>query len=429
MGAAGRDFHVFNMFFRGNRNYEVVAFTATQIPYTEHRVYPPSLSGRLYPKGIPILGERQAEVLIRKHKIHQAVLAYSDLSYQQVMAKASRMMAAGSSFMLFGPYDTMLRSRKPVISVCAVRTGCGKSQTSRRIASILKSAGKRVGVIRHPMPYGVLERQAVQRLATLSDLDKHKCTIEEREEYEPFISLGFPVFAGVDYARILRRAEKESDIILWDGGNNDFSFIRPDLEICVLDPLRAGHELSHYPGEINLLRAKVLVINKLNSATLSQVKLLEQNIAARNPKAKRIYADSVLLADNPIPLKGKRVLAVEDGPSTTHGELRIGAASVYATSRGAILVDPKKYAVGELKKTFEEYSHVGRLLPAMGYSPLQIRHLEATINAVPCDVVVSGTPISIGRLIRINKPLVNVRYELRERKGSLKLEEAISRFL
>ncbi len=429
LGAAGRDFHVFNTVFRDNEEFQVVAITATQIPYIDNKKYPASLAGTLYPDGIPIVKEEDAVSIIKKEQVDIVVFAYSDVSYRALMNKASEMMAAGASFMFYGPQDTMLVSKKPVISVCAVRTGCGKSQTTRKILDILKKEGKKVVAVRHPMPYGDLEKQRVQRFADYKDLESNKCTIEEREEYEPYTSRGFVVYAGVDYAEILSQAEAEADIILWDGGNNDFSFIKPDLELCVLDPLRAGDELNYYPGEINFRRADVLVINKMDSASPEQIELLMQNIKEFNPDAKLILADSLLASDEEFKLKGKTVLAIEDGPTTTHGNVKTGAASEFAKRNGAKLVCPKAFAVGELKATFEKYPNIGCLLPAMGYSKQQIKDLQATINKVPCDAVVSGTPIDITKLVDIKKKLINVTYELKERPGSLTLKQVLEEFL
>ncbi len=429
LGAAGRDFHVFNTVFRKNKRFNVVAFTATQIPYIEDKKYPAKLAGRLYPEGIPIYPENMAIELIKKHNVRQVVFAYSDVSYNYVMNKSSEMMAAGANFVLYGPDATMIKSNKPVISICAARTGCGKSQTTRKILEILKAQGKKVVAIRHPMPYGDLEKQKVQRFASYKDMEKHKCTIEEREEYEPYTSRKFVVYAGDDYEAILKRAEREADIVLWDGGNNDFPFIKPDLEICVLDPLRAGDELGYFPGSINFRRASVLVVNKMDSATDEEIQLLKKNISANNPNAKVIYADSLLTTKDNVDLQGKQVLAIEDGPTTTHGGVKTGAASVFAKRHGGVLVDPRNYAVGEIKKTFDKYPGIGTLMPAMGYNDQQIADLQASINAVPSDVVVSGTPINIKGLITINKPLVVVGYELQERSDSLKLKEVLDEFL
>jgi len=430
MGAAGRDFHVFNTCFRDNPRAEVVCFTATQIPYIDERKYPAALAGKLYPHGIPIHPEEELTSLIKKHDIDTVVFAYSDTSYPYVMSKAAEVEAAGANFMFMGPDATMVPSKKPVISVCAVRTGCGKSQTTRKILDLIQHTGKKVVAIRHPMPYGDLVKQKVQRFSTYKDMNEAKCTVEEREEYEPYVSRGFVVYAGVDYEAILRAAEKEADIILWDGGNNDFPFYVSDLEIVVVDPLRAGNEVSYYPGEINFRRAKVVVFNKMDSAKKEEVKIIEDNLKRCNPNAKMIYADSELVIDHPELIKGKRVLCIEDGPTTTHGGVRTGAASVATLRHKAKkLVSAKEYAVGEIKATYEKYPNIGNLLPAMGYSPKQIKDMETTINKVPCDVVVSGTPINLSKLIKINKPLVTVGYNLKERKGSLTVEEVIKNFL
>ncbi|MHC4697428.1 MAG: cyclic 2,3-diphosphoglycerate synthase [Planctomycetota bacterium] len=413
VGAAGRDFHDFNTYWRNDARYEVVAFTAAQIPDIHGRTYPAQLCGRRYPKGIPIEPEEKLAELIKKHKVDQVAMAYSDLPHEQVMHKASLVNACGADFRIMGHTATMLHSKKPVIAVCAVRTGCGKSQTSRAVTKILKSLGKKVAAIRHPMPYGDLKAQVCQRFAVLADLDKHKCTIEEREEYEPHIQAGNVVFAGVDYARILKRAEKEADVILWDGGNNDMSFYKPDLYIVVADPLRPGHELSYYPGETNLRMADVIVINKVGTADPDNVKLVAANARAANPKAKIIKARSPVTVEHAKAVKGKRVLVVEDGPTLTHGEMTFGAGHVAATNFGARkIVDPRPYAVGSIKKVFQKYTHMKEILPAMGYGRKQMKELERTINAVKCDLVLIGTPIDLGKLLNINKPALRVRYEL-----------------
>lgn len=430
MGAAGRDFHAFNTYFRNNDTFEVVAFTATQIPYIDERKYPAELAGRLYPAGIPIFPEEELVELIKTKRVDLVVFAYSDVNYQYLMNRGSTVMAAGASFMFLGPNDTMVKSTKPVISVCAVRTGCGKSQTTRKILDLIKQSGKKVVAVRHPMPYGDLVKQKVQRFATYQDMDKAECTIEEREEYEPYVSRGLVIYAGVDYEAILREAEQEADVILWDGGNNDFSFYKSDLEIVVVDPLRAGDEVNYYPGEINFRRAKIIVFNKMDSAKESDVQIIKENIHKFNPHAQVIYADSELIIDFPELIAGKKVLCVEDGPTTTHGGVKTGAASVAALRNGAVeLISAKNYAVGEIKKTYEKYPKVGNLLPAMGYSEQQIKDLQETINRVPCDVVVSGTPIDLTKLITINKPLVTVGYELKERADSLKLNQVVRDFL
>jgi len=415
VGAAGRDFHDFNVFWRRHARYEVVAFTAAQIPDIEGRVYPPELCGDRYPNGIPIEPEEKLAELIAKHDVHQVTMAYSDLAYDDVMHKAAIANAAGADFRIMGHKHTMLRSSKPVIAVCAVRTGCGKSQTSRAVTRVLKDMGKRVAAVRHPMPYGDLKSQIIQRFATLEDLDKHQCTIEEREEYEPHIRMGNVVFAGIDYERILREAEKEADVILWDGGNNDLAFFKPDLYIVVADPHRPGHEVRYYPGETNARLADVVVINKVNTAKPEGIKTVEANIRRINPKARIIRADSPVTVADPAAVKGKRVLVIEDGPTLTHGEMTYGAGHVAARMNGAAaIVDPRPFAVGSIKKTFEKYPHVTEVLPAMGYGKKQMSELEKTINAADCDLVLVGTPIDLGSLLKINKPALRVTYELDE---------------
>jgi len=428
MGAAGRDFHNFNVCFRDNADYRVVAFTATQIPDIEGRKYPAALAGKLYPKGIPIFAEKELPSLIQKHKAKNVYFAYSDVSHEYVMNRGSEVMAAGANFCLLGPNDTMIKSRKPVVSVCAVRTGSGKSQTSRKVALTLKAKGRRVAVIRHPMPYGDLVKQKVQRFATYNDLEKNECTIEEREEYEPHIDMGIIVYAGVDYGAILKQAEKEADVILWDGGNNDFSFYKPDLEIVVADPHRAGHELRYYPGETNFRRAQVIVINKMDTAPKDQVDIVMANIKAFNPKALVIRANSKITVENGEAIAGKRVLVIEDGPTVTHGGMKFGAGFVAAQKyRAAEIVDPRPFAVGSIKKTFEKYSHLEKVLPAMGYGEKQTKELAATINSIDCDVVVSGTPIDLNRVITTNKRLLRVRYELDE-IGSPTIKDVLKGF-
>ena len=415
MGAAGRDFHNFNTYFRDNPDYRVVAFTATQIPDIEGRKYPAALAGKLYPKGIPIHAEAEIDDLIAAHKVDDVHLAYSDLPHAYVMDKASQVLAAGANFVLLGPCDTMIKSRKPVVSVCAVRTGSGKSQTSRRVAEILKAKGRRVAAIRHPMPYGDLVKQKVQRFAAYADLDKHECTIEEREEYEPHIDKGIIVYAGVDYGAILRQAEKEADVILWDGGNNDFSFYKSDLEIVVADPHRAGHELSFYPGAVNFRRADVIVVNKMDTATPEGIATVLASAKAVNPKAKIIRANSPTIVKDGGRITGKRVLVIEDGPTLTHGGMKYGAGIVAAKKYGAAeIIDPRPYAVGSIKKTFEKYNHLDSVLPAMGYGEKQTRELAKTIEAIDCDLVVSATPIDITRVIKVSKPILRVGYELEE---------------
>ncbi|HVP91692.1 MAG TPA: cyclic 2,3-diphosphoglycerate synthase [Terriglobales bacterium] len=428
MGAAGRDFHNFNTYFRDNPDYRVVAFTATQIPDIEGRKYPAALAGKLYPRGIPIEAEADLDKLIAAHKIDDVHLAYSDLSYEYVMEKASQVLAAGANFVLLGPDDTMIKSRRPVVSVCAVRTGSGKSQTSRKVATILKEKGRRVVAIRHPMPYGDLVKQKVQRFAAYADLDRYECTIEEREEYEPHIDRGIVVYAGVDYGAILRQAEKEADVILWDGGNNDFSFYKSDLEIVVADPHRAGHELSYYPGAVNFRRAKVIVINKMDTATPEGIETVLANAKKVNPKATIIRANSPVMVKDGGRIAGKRVLVIEDGPTLTHGGMKYGAGIVAARKYGAAqIIDPRPFAVGSIKKTFEKYRHLDDVLPAMGYGEKQTRELAETIEAVDCDLVVSATPIDITRVIKVRKPILRVGYELEE-IGTPTLRDVLKKF-
>ncbi len=416
MGAAGRDFHNFNVVYRNNNKYEVVAFTATQIPDIEGRMYPSVLSGPLYPEGVPIFDENNLEDLIKEHDIEEVVFSYSDISHEAVMHKASRVIATGAHFKLLGGYQTMIKSTKPVISVCAVRTGCGKSQTTRKVAEILKEAGKKVAAIRHPMPYGDLTKQGVQRFASIDDLKKHDCTIEEMEEYEPHIIAGTIVFAGADYEAIVREAEKEADIILWDGGNNDMPFYKPDLSIVVTDPHRPGHELTYFPGETNLLMADVVVINKVDTADSEGIETVKTNIEMVNPSAVIIEGDSPITVDNPDMISGKRVLVVEDGPTLTHGEMKIGAGTVAAEKFGASeMVDPRPYLTGKLIETFEQYPNIGTLLPAMGYGSEQVKDLEDTINKTDCDLVIIGTPIDLRRIVNITHPTVRVTYDLQER--------------
>ena len=413
LGAAGRDFHNFNCCYRGDSRYRVVAFTATQIPNIEGRTYPASLAGPGYPEGIPIFPEDQLESLIARHGIDLAVFSYSDVLYDDVMHIAARVNAAGAGFQLTGTRETMLRASKPVIAVCAVRTGCGKSQTTRCIASQLKSLGKKVAVVRHPMPYGDLTKQVCQRYADPSDMDKFECTIEEREEYELHITSGNLLFAGVDYEQILRSAEKEADVILWDGGNNDTPFFKPDVLITVADSHRPGHEERYYPGETNLRMADVIVINKVNTARPEDVAAIEKNAGRLNPRARLIRADSVITCADAKAIHVRRVLVVEDGPTVTHGGMRYGAAHVAARQFGAsAIVDPRAHAVGSIKSVFEKYSHLTDVLPAMGYGKQQIAELESSINATPCDLVLIGTPIDLGKLLRINKPSLRVGYEL-----------------
>jgi len=432
IGAAGRDFHNFNTYYRDNEARNVVAFTAAQIPDIAGRKYPPELAGRLYPEGVPIYAEEDLPRLIKDLNVDECTFSYSDVSYQHIMSVSAIVEAAGASFVLLGPKDTMLKSCKPVISVGAVRTGCGKSQTSRRIIEILMAKGLKVVAIRHPMPYGDLVAQRMQRYAELSDLEKHKCTIEEMEEYEPHIVRGNVIYAGVDYEAILREAENDPDgcdVIVWDGGNNDFPFYVPDLHVTVVDPHRAGHELRYYPGEVTLRIADVVVINKIDSADLAGIETVRKNIAAVNPDAVVIDAASTLDIDDPTVVKGKMVLAVEDGPTLTHGEMKIGAGVVAARKFGAAgLVDPRPYIVGRLSETFETYPEIGTLLPAMGYGEQQLRDLEATINNTECDAVVIGTPIDLNRIIKIDKPSTRVYYELQE-IGRPNLTEVLDDFI
>jgi predicted GTPase len=414
LGAAGRDFHNFNTFYRNNPRYRVVAFTATQIPDIAGRLYPAVLAGEGYPEGIPILPESEMADIIREQQVDEVVFAYSDVSHMNLMHVASQAMACGADFHLLGPKSTMIKAKVPVVSVTAVRTGAGKSQTTRRVAEFLTQQGLKVVVIRHPMPYGKLEEQAVQRFANYADLDRHQCTIEEREEYEPHIDRGNIVYAGVDYGAILEQAQAEADCILWDGGNNDFSFYQSDLLITVVDPHRPGHETSYHPGETNLRMADVILINKVDSATPEQVTAVRETAARLNPQAVIIEAASPITVDNPEAIRGKRVVVVEDGPTLTHGGMAYGAGVIAARNAQATLVDPRPYAVGSLQATFAKYSHLADLLPAMGYGAQQIRELEQSINNTPADVAVIGTPIDLGRILKLTKPAVRVRYELEE---------------
>ncbi|MBI4896298.1 MAG: GTPase [Candidatus Aenigmarchaeota archaeon] len=412
VGAAGRDFFNFQRFFKDKQEFDVRAFTAAQIPDIENRRFPKELAGRLYPNGIPIYPEEKMAQVIKELGIKNAVLSYSDLSHQAVMEKASKVMAAGANFWLLAPDSTYLSTRKPVISVCAVRTGCGKSQTTRFIARHFIDRGYKTVAIRHPMPYGDLVKQRCQRFATLEDMDRNECTIEEREEYEHLIRNGIIVYAGVDYEMILKRAEKEADLIIWDGGNNDTSFIKPNLQIVVADPLRLGHELTYYPGHVNLLTANVVLINKANSATRKAIDTLKKTIHTYNPGAAIVVGYSVLKPSSTESLRRKRVLVIEDGPTTTHGGMSTGAATAYVTKQQARIVNPESYAVGSIKEMYNKYPHLKKLLPAMGYSKTQIRELEETIKRTPCDVVVSGTPIDLTSLLSINKKLIHIKYEL-----------------
>jgi len=429
MGAAGRDFHNFNVYFRDNEEYEVVAFTATQIPNIEGRRYPPELAGKLYPEGIPIYPEEELPNLIKELGVDVVVFAYSDVSHEYVMHRASIANAAGADFWFLGAESTMLKSEKPVIAVTAVRTGCGKSQTTRRVADILRKKGLKVVVVRHPMPYGDLVRQRVQRFASYEDMDRHECTIEEREEYEPHIDRGMVVYAGVDYEAILREAEKEADIILWDGGNNDIPFFKPDLHIVVVDPHRPGHEIRYHPGETNLRMAHVVVINKIDTADKAKIDEVRRNVMEVNPNAVVIDAASPIFVDNPEVIKGKKVLVIEDGPTLTHGEMTYGAGVIAAMKYGASeLMDARPYAVGTIVDTFKKYPHIHNYLPAMGYGKKQISDLEKTINNTPCELVISATPIDLTRVINVNKPVIRVKYELDE-IGRPTLEDVLGEFL
>ncbi len=432
IGAAGRDFHNFNTFYRDNESYKVVAFTAAQIPDIDGRKYPGELAGKLYPEGIPIVAEVNLPDLIKTYKVNDCVFSYSDVTYQKVMSVSAIVNAAGANFILLGPGDTMLKSTKPLIAVGAVRTGCGKSQTSRRVIELLMEKGLKVVAVRHPMPYGDLNEQKVQRFAEIGDLEKHKCTVEEMEEYEPHLVRGNVIYAGVDYEAILRAAEndpKGCDVIVWDGGNNDFPFFKPDLMITVTDPHRAGHELKYYPGEVTLRLADVVIINKIDSAAPEAVQIVRESIEKVNPGAIVIDGASPIAVDNPALIRGKRVLVVEDGPTLTHGEMKIGAGVVAARKFGAAqLVDPRPFTVGRLSETFRQYPGIGTLLPAMGYGDEQLKDLESTINNTDCDSVIIGTPIDLNRIIKINKPSTRVYYNLQE-IGEPDLSQVIDDFL
>ncbi len=428
MGAAGRDFHNFNMFFRDNEEYRVVAFTAAQLPDIAGRTYPPELAGHLYPNGIPILPEEKLPELIREYNVDLVVFSYSDVSHQYLMERAAIAQANGTDFMLLGPKSTMLESEKPVIAVTAVRTGAGKSPTSRRISKMLKERGLKVAVVRHPMPYGDLRKQIVQKFVTLEDLDRYNATIEEREDYEPHLRLGNVVLAGVDYEKVLREAEKEGDVILWDGGNNDFPFFKPDLMITVADPLRAGHELTYWPGSVNIRMADVVIISKVDTACYSDVGKVLDNLEKVNPRAKVITAAMPYVVDEPELIAGKKVIVVEDGPTVTHGEMGYGAGYLMAKRLNAEIIDPRPYAVGSIREVYEKYPHLGPVLPAMGYSEKQMKELEETINATPADAVVLGTPTDLGRYLKIDKPTAHVKYELQE-IGPLTLDHVIEEFL
>ncbi|MBU2510999.1 cyclic 2,3-diphosphoglycerate synthase [bacterium] len=429
MGAAGRDFHNYNVYFRNNKRYDVIAFTATQIPDIDGRLYPAELAGEMYPQGIPIYSDSKLSELIKEHKIDMVAFSYSDVPHIEVMHKASIVTAAGADFTIIGAPYTMLESSKKVISVCAVRTGCGKSQTSRKVLRILQDMGKKVVSVRHPMPYGDLTKQIVQRFAKYEDFDTHKCTIEEREEYEPVVDMGAVIYAGVDYEKILRQAETEADVIIWDGGNNDTSFYKPDINIVVFDPHRAGHETSYHPGETNMLMADIAIINKVDSAKPADVEKVRETIRKHNPKAEIILADSELILKDAESIKGKRVLVIEDGPTLTHGEMAYGAGVIAAQRYGAAsLVDPRPYLVGTLKETFKKYPEIGTLLPAMGYSPQQVKDLEMTINLCDCDLVLAATPIDILKLINIKKPTLRIQYEYKDNSQPT-LEQLIKKML
>ena len=429
MGAAGRDFHNFNTHFRANDGFEIVAFTATQIPNIDGRKYPAELAGKLYPNGISIYPEDDILELIKKFDVDEVVFSYSDVPYDYVMSKSAMVNAAGVDFKLLGPKKSMIKSKKPVVSVCAVRTGCGKSQTTRKVSEILRAKGKKVVAIRHPMPYGDLVAQRVQRFATLEDLDKHNCTIEEREEYEPHIVSGTIIYAGVDYEMIIREAEKEADVILWDGGNNDLPFYEPDLHIVIVDPLRPGDELFYYPGEANLRMADVVVINKIDSADSEDVLQVRENINKINPGAMVIDAASPIFVDDYDKIRGKKVMVVEDGPTLTHGEMSYGAGIVAAEKYGAAqLVDPRPFTVGSISETFAQYPEIGTLLPAMGYGDKQMKDLETTINNSDADLVIIGTPIDLRKIIEIRKPALRVYYELQE-IGRPTLEDALKKII
>jgi len=429
MGAAGRDFHNFNVFFRDNPDYQVIAFTAAQLPGIAGRTYPPELAGPRYPNGIPIISEEELPKLIEEKGVDLVVFSYSDISFNYIMERASIAQSSGADFMLLGPKSTMLKSEKPVIAVTAARTGSGKSQTSRKVARILKGKGLKVVVIRHPMPYGDLRKQEVQRFETLEDLDRHECTIEEREDYEPHLRMGNVVYAGVDYEKILRRAEKEADIILWDGGNNDFPFYKPDLMITVVDPLRAGHELTYWPGSVNVRMADVIVINKVDSASRDQIEEVRQNVVSVNKKAIIVEAASPLIVDRPDLIRDRKVVVLEDGPTITHGEMPTGVGYIAARKFGASeIIDPRPWLKGSLKEAYENYRHIGPVLAAVGYGKSQMKELEDVLNSIPADSVILGTPTDLSRYLNLNKPVVHARYELQE-IGSPNLDEIISDFL
>ncbi|MDP1694277.1 MAG: cyclic 2,3-diphosphoglycerate synthase [Candidatus Woesearchaeota archaeon] len=427
LGAAGRDYHNFLVCFKDNPQYQVVGFTQAQIPGIEKRSFPKSLAGRLYKKNIPFYPEEKLAEIIPSLKVDEVVLAYSDLSHKEVMDKASIVLAAGANFCLLGPKDTQIKSKKPVVSITAVRTGCGKSPASRKVAETLLKYGLRVVAIRHPMPYGSLKEQEVERFATYEDLKKYKCTIEEREEYEPWIELGIPIYAGVDYEKIIKKAEKEADVIIWDGGNNDFSFYKPDLNIVLVDPHRPGHEMSYYPGEVNFRSADVIIISKMKSAMPEGIAIVKKNINLYNPKAEVIEADLKFIIDQPELIKGKNVLVVEDGPTLTHGGMSYGAGYLVAQKYGGKIVDGQLSAVGSMKLLYKKYMHLKKIVPAMGYSPEQIKELEETINKAHCEVVIDGTPVNLRKLLKINKPIVTVSYVLEE-LGETTMHDVLKRF-
>ena len=415
LGAAGRDFHNFNIYFKNNPRYKVIGFTATQIPDIDGRLYPPELSGDLYPEGIPIYEESSLADLIREHKIDLAAFSYSDVPHEEVMHKASLSMAYGADFILIGATYTMIESTKPLVAVCAIRTGCGKSQTTRKVCGIMKELGKKTVAIRHPMPYGDLRKQICQRFSSYEDFDRHNCTIEEREEYEPLVAQGIIVYAGVDYEKILREAEKEADVIIWDGGNNDTPFYKPDVHIVIFDPHRAGHELKYFPGETNMIMSDVAVINKVDSANTSDIETVRKNIEQYSPDADIVMAESAVIVEHPEKITGKRVLVVEDGPTLTHGEMSYGAGTIAARKYGAgAIIDPRPYISGTLKSVFKKYKHIGALLPAMGYSRDQMKDLAETINRADCDLVLFGTPIDLPKIIDIEKETVRVTYEYKD---------------
>jgi len=427
MGAGGRDFHNFNVYFKDNPNYEVVAFTATQIPGIEGRIYPPELAGELYPNGIPIVGEDRLEEIIKEYNVDEVVFSYSDVSHDYVMQRASLVLSLSADFKLLGT-ETMLESKKPVIAICAVRTGSGKSQTSRYVVKILREMGLRVVVVRHPMPYGDLLRQKVQRFEKLEDLDKYECTIEEREEYEPHLKEGAILYAGVDYKEILKEIEKEADIIVWDGGNNDFPFYKPNLFITVVDPYRVGHELSYFPGEVNVYLADIIVISKVDTAPSENINRVMENVRKRNKKAKIVLAKSPIIPEKEEDIRGKKVLVIEDGPTVTHGEMSFGAGYIYAKEKGAILIDPSPYAIGSIKEAYEKYKHIDKVLPALGYSKEQLKELEETINKVDCDYVIIGTPVDLRNVINIKHKTIRIYYHYEE-AGVPTLKELIADFV